>query len=336
MKLPVIHTSDLTEPCPRRVLLRHKGKTDGLAPGALVWGCIADEALRILHARYRPEEWPTLTSDIFGLHSSTVIVKEAAALTLQRLADEGRTVTDAAARDARPGMPMFADVVRMVDGYIHHFARYFALCELIGTQVPINLRYGGREFASHVDLVFWGPSFDGERRLQVWDWKWRQDSPHGAYLVRNAQMILYWLAGRYGQFLVAPPRLPGFDPVFDSPLATWQRFDVWPELSWVHLPACLPYGRGGTHTNTRSGEVRTWKKGDPRPVEMVRRPVWFNADAPDAEAAAWLIVEERIKMMEAGLYPLAPDPVGCGLCGSRQWCGGVAAVVDDNEEGADE
>lgn len=324
MNLPQIqvwHTSDLTERCPRAVLLRHSGMTDGVAPTALVRGCIVDEALGELHTRYRdPLEWPSLTDDVFGLRQTPVIVARARDATLQRLYDERRTLSPAAARDCANGMPVFDDVVSMVDGYIRMFYRFFSRCELIGAQVPIELRYGGRVFASHLDLVFRAPSVDASPgELCIWDWKCRQDAPGGPYLVRHAQMILYWFTGRYGRLCV--------DPDF----GLWQTFGEWPAVTWVHLPACKPYTRKGSVTNEKTGEVREWKKGDARPIEAVLKRVHLDPDATGAEAEAWSIVEERIKLADAGLWPMIPDPIGCGLCGSRQWCGGVVANVPEEE-----
>lgn len=269
-----IHSSDLTASCLRAVKLRHEGKIAPEYTTALYRGQLAGEVLRLVHER--------------GLWGNTLLtaVNEAHLAVVKTAYLEGRLLTEAVTKN---GTDIQAEVLRVCELYQTRFADYFSRCKLIGCELPIRAEIDGRNFASHLDLLFRDP----EGALCVWDWKWRADSPMFAYLARNLQFGMYALSVRHGSAMLADDE--------------WVDFGEWPRLAWLHLPYLLPYGKA-------TGDA---KKGDLRPLEQIVR--WL----PSCELWESNIRAEfnlRASMMEQDFWPTNPDPIGCGLCESQAFC----------------
>ena len=77
-----IHSTDLTEACPRKVLLRHEQKVEPVATTALFRGVLAGKCLEYLHAGLSSEQ---LCNGVVGIANEVV----------SELAAEGRIPSDA-------------------------------------------------------------------------------------------------------------------------------------------------------------------------------------------------------------------------------------------------
>ena len=296
MRISEFHSGDLTEPCARKVQLWHEGKFVSEMPTAMYRGSVAGKALERLHV-----------SGDWSVDGCTQAMIHAVGAVQDDLKAEKRTLTEAVITNRQE---IHEDVARCVMDYAKRFGKRFAACKQIGCELPIRWtmeRDDGEPiyFASHLDLLFrdvdgvWGK---GEGRLIWWDWKWRQDAPSNEYLVRNHQFILYQLAVLHGQVMI------------DDDL--WIDFGEWPACAWVHLPYLKPFGRA-TKALSDNGDVEHYAKGDTRPDRAIVRWAIFRRDRQDDMAGELL---ERVKMFEAGVFPMTPDPIGCQLCESRQWC----------------
>lgn len=272
MKIADIHSSDLTAACLRAVQLRHEGKIVAEYTSALYRGQLAGEVLRRVHeGRWAGD----LSTAILDAHKAVEANAKAENRPITQAVEKNRTDT-------------WAEVQKAVEFYRERFREYFARCKFIGCELPIRAEIDGRQFASHLDLLFRDP----EGQLCVWDWKWRQDSPTFAYLARNLQLAMYTLSVRHGAVMLDDD---------------WIEFGEWPRIAWVHLPNLMPYGRSGE-----------WgKKGEHRPEEKIVR--WLPAHSQwESKIRAEFALRGR--MMEEDLWPTNPDPVGCELCESRMYC----------------
>lgn len=210
----VVHSSDLTAPCPRAVQLRLEGKAVGEYTTALFRGQLAHAALEIVH-----QEGLTECDDAIP----QTVCNEATEKVLATSEAENRPITEAVARELGA---IQDEVVKVLELYVKRFADYFAQCKVIGTELPVSWRGEGIEFASHIDLLFREPN--GE--LYVWDWKWRDESPMYGYLSRNMQFAMYALCCRDGRVQIG---------------GEWIALRQWPVVAWVHLPNLRPYTRSG-------------------------------------------------------------------------------------------
>ena len=199
--------------------------------------------------------------------------------------EEGRPVTGAA-YDAR--LVIAEEVTKALTFYVTRVAPM--VHKPIATQVPIRVTIDvdgePQDFASHLDLLW----RDAAGWLHVWDWKWRDESPTQAYLDRNMQLNLYRYAMQSGVAQVD---------------GEWVEFNEDPIVEWIHVPSLFPYAKG----------TAEHKKGDDRPVNRI---VMAVGDGP----LEWVIseLEMRTRMARAGHWPTNPDPVGCHICDSKQFC----------------
>lgn len=293
------HTSDFGV-CPRATLLRHQGKQHRKAQTALVRGVWADEALGYVH---HFNNWNT--------ESAVAWAEEE---TKQKLIDDNRPLSDSVVQNWGE---IRKQVGVSVQHYIDRLKPFFDECELIGVQVPIRMEIdlpsGLFNFASHLDLLFRGPTRSGfefpldqcQGMLCCWDWKFRDATPTMSELSRNYQMMLYSLALEHGSVCTDP--LTG----------TWENLGEMADMAWVDLARFKPYMK-----KTVSGE-HTFKKGDPRPLENIVRRFTFNPEKQDLMLDE---IAQRVAMMDAGVFPMSPSD-GCNYCESNAFCAEGGLVI---------
>jgi len=306
------HTTDLTDHCPARVRLRLLGKISNRAPTAMVRGMAAGAALEYLHA-HNPDEWGeshcnAAKAILYGVTATT-----------ESIDADNRILTDAAEKALRSTIPEQLEPV--VNAYIRRLGPLFGKTEFLGSEVPIRMEDTQRniKYASHLDLVV----HDRDNNLGcgpgliVLDWKWRKDTPSKAYLARNQQFLLYWLACKHGEMLVNTP--------FGE---AWLGFDTFPQMVWVDLPSLKPYTRK-TVTKNDDGQEVEYKKGDDRPLRQVMRVVRFE----ESQATHALNnLSQKIEMYKKGFWPCNPDPVGCGICEAEDFCSRFDTVQLEGDE----
>ena len=302
IELPIleeIHTSDV-QGCARRVQHRILGQCDPGIPTAMFRGLLAGASLEHVHNEHRRA--PDLAPEAVALGLVD---------TKAKMVSEGRSLTDGAVRNLDQTV---AECIKMCGYYIERFMPLFSQCELIACELPIRwemehpLLEQSCHFASHLDLCFrdpenvWG---HGANRLHVWDWKWHKQSPSYAYLIRNMQMAIYYAAMGGGGAILRNKKHD-----------IWQQPKEYPVVSWVHLPALMPYMRKTVGKST-DGEEKVFLKGDERPLDRIVRNIGHNPDmVPYIEAT----FAQHVLSMRMGIFLPSPDPVGCSLCPSEQWC----------------
>ena len=284
-----IHTTDLTEPCLRKVLLRHQEKSEPVAPTALFRGLLAGKALEKLHFSGDVEEcdyeviWPELVAE---------------------LASEGREPSESVITNRES---IIGQVDTVVQTYKSRLMPLFDKCDVIGTELPCRLKIGEINFASHVDLLVRDTDdvFGyGRGRILCIDWKFREEVPTRAYLSRNLQFAMYWLA------------------ILEGSVMTFPAFDQWEELNenaqmlWCHLPYLAPFKRKTTCKDADGNPV-TYFKGDDRPINNILRDVNFKTECIDSIKRD---MTERVEVMRAGYFPKSPEPVRCTTCDVREFC----------------
>lgn len=307
MSLPMtllgdIHTSDLTEPCLRKVLLRHQQKAEPVAPTALFRGILIGKWLEHIHEK---DEIPT---DI----SATIwddLVKE--------LEAEGRQPSESVETNRAT---IEGDVLLICQRYMARMMPLFRQCEYIGTELPCRTEIDGIKFASHVDLLLRDTGNVlgyGKGRLLVIDWKYRAEVPTKAYLSRNYQFAMYWLAMLEGSVMT----YPAFN--------VWEEYGESAQLLWCHLPYLFPFKRKTTLKDD-NGDPVVYLKGDERPVTSILRDVNFKREALQGIRRD---IVERVQVMRAGYFPKAPEPVRCTVCDSRDFCtrGDTPELLENKE-----
>ena len=297
MELPVaqLHTTDLTDTCPRRVLLRWEGKLLPHAPTALVRGMLAGSACRYMHESKQWEDPDAADAAMDYTCNQTEAYLE----------EDERIVTYSVEKNRDS---MSKEVRLVLDRYIGRLGPLFAQTDLIGCETPCKMTLGGVEFASHTDLIVRdsGNAFGfGKGRLLVIDWKWRQEAPSKAYLARNMQFAVYWLMARKGQFLIDD--WTGYVPIPDAHNA---------QMIWLHLPNLKPYSRK-TVTFDDKSEQREFLKGDDRPIRSVLKTTQYTEDDTSHVEQALL---DRVNMYKAGFFPTVPEPNKCALCEAESFC----------------
>ncbi len=303
------HSTDLTDHCPARVKLRLQGKISNRAPTAMIRGMLAGSALEYLHA-HKTSHWGGEDVPVWKA------IDYAAYALREDMEKDNRIITDAAETALKAELPDELEVV--LEAYIRRLGPLFAQTEHIGAEVPIRCSYPNGEgstldFASHLDLVIHDKDnvfgCRGEREvgpgigLTVFDWKWRKDTPSKAYLARNQQFLLYWLACKHGK-------------VFFQKEDVWFSLNEHPGMAWIHLPSLKPYTRK-VITKDDDGIQREFKKGDDRPIRQVVRVVRFEPSQADNAAKALC---KKVEMYKKGYWPQNPDPVGCGICEAEDFC----------------
>ena len=307
------HTTDLTDHCPARVRLRLIGKISNRAPTAMVRGMAAGAALEFLHD-HKVDEWGTERASIEDA------INYGLCATRESVESDNRILTDAAEKALDSSIPK--EMAPVLEAYVRRLGPIFEKTELIGTEVPIRLHDEGHgvQYASHLDLIVYDRKHGAlgcGKGIVVLDWKWRKDSPSKAYLARNQQFLLYWLACRYGKLLLKSP----FGEV-------WQQLDEFPCMAWVHLPSLKPYTRK-TVVKNDAGEEIEFKKGDDRPLRQIVRVVRF--EETQAENALKSL-SKKIEMYRKGFWPCNPDPVGCGICEAEDFCTRFDTVSLEGDE----
>lgn len=297
-----IHTSDMTEPCLRRVLLRHQQKSEPVAPTALFRGLLVGKWLEYIH------EYKSLPVDHEELIWNNLVTE---------IESEGRQPSDSVERNREQ---IQSDVYLVCERYLDRFMPLFNQCEVIGTELPCRTEIEGIKFASHIDLMVRdtnGVFGYGEGKLLIIDWKYRADVPTRGYLSRNYQFAMYWLCALEGSIMT--------EPLFD----VWEKFDEPAQLLWCHLPYLFPFKRKTT-VKDLDGNPVVYTKGDERPISSILKDVNFKTQA--IEMIKYDIIE-RVQVMRAGYFPKSPEPVRCTVCDSRDFCtrGDTAELLENQE-----
>lgn len=288
------HTSDLTAACLKSVELRLRGERIQKMTTALYAGNLFHAAVRLWH------EDPML--------EIPVCVMTAAKMVEEQSRSEGRPLTDAVIADRPEHSGKCEQWLRTyAAAFSAMFPKSVVWCEV---PVRITLTIDGidEDFASHLDgLVV---PIDSPTDMTIIDWKTGEDSPTYEYLSRNLQLGLYWLMVRKGRVMM--------DGKWCRPISN-------PRVAWIHARNLQPYGKRGEYVGP-GGEVIQYKKGDLRPLHKIIQFVNFdNEDALLAELTT------RVRMKRAGLYPTNPDPAGCFVCESNQYCPKFTKGTDENQ-----
>ena len=309
------HSTDLTDHCPARVKLRLQGKISNRAPTAMVRGMLAGSALEYIH-EHKPESWGEEDMVWKSIEYAAVSLRET-------LEEDNRILTEAAEKALQTDLPKELEVV--IGAYTRRLAPLFAQTQSVGTEIPIRCSYSGVDFASHLDLAMYdkenvfncrdeASEYSGNG-LTVFDWKWRMDAPAKAYLARNQQFLLYWLACKHGK-------------VYFKKEDVWFSLDEYPAMAWIHLPSLKPYTRK-VITKDDEGNEREFKKGDDRPLRQIVRVVRFETSRSE-EAMQSLC--KKVEMYKNGYWPQIPDPIGCGICEAEDFCTRFDTVQLEGDE----
>ena len=273
----------------RKVLLRHQGKSEPVAPTALFRGLLAGKALEKLHfsGDVADHDYETIWSSLVA-----------------ELATEGREPSESVASNRDT---ILGQVTTVVEAYKSRLMPLFDKCDVIGTELPCRLTIGEVNYASHVDLLVRDTDdvFGyGRGRVLCIDWKYREEVPTRAYLSRNLQFDMYWLAILEGSVMTFP--------AFDQ----WESLGENAQMLWCHLPYLAPFKRKTTCKDA-SGNAVTFFKGDDRPINNILRDVNFKTECIDSIKAD---MTERVEVMRAGYFPKSPEPVRCTTCDVREFC----------------
>ncbi len=300
MKLPVIdeyHSGDLTERCMAKAMFRRKGQVKAEYPKAMYRGQLGGRVLQYFHEHIDCDQWANE-----DLIDDVVEVEDEA---LNNEAHHERRPPTKAVNIGKEAL--LDEVDKHCSHYLRRLAPRFDECDLVGTELPCRLtiehpEWGTTKFASHLDLVF-----REHGQLHIWDFKWRKERPTYQYLCRDLQMGLYYLMATEGSIQT------------DASLDLWVDMKEFPRMGMVDLTNFKPYAKATTRDGT------SYKKGDDRPLDSLILE-WENEPSrADAIKSALL---QRVVMMQHGIYPTSPDPVGCMLCESSDWCPSFTRAQD--------
>ena len=278
-----IHTTELSEPCQRKVQLRLLGRSTGQMTEALALGSLWHEAAPRLHQDQ-------------GVKFATSKAWDAVVDTMHR---EGRKPSGAVA-DKVP--EIIAQVEAWGTQYVARIVKeYTAGWKIIGFEVPVRLAFevDGEmaEFASHIDMLARMP--DG--RLVFMDWKTGEEAPTVPYLARNPQFAAYCLAVARGIVMLD---------------GEWVEMAEWPTGLWCHVRGLAPYKRKTTTLDEQGNEI-VIAAGEVRPIERIVFPAMIG---PEAERHIFEELAVNVRMRRAGLFPARPSPIGCMACECREAC----------------
>lgn len=274
-------------------------------------GIVAGESLQLLHrlAEDDPALWGGCAGeqDLLPIDGASAgIVEGSWRSTIVQLQAERRTISEAVVQGQHD---IRAECTAALRQYAARFGERFKRCELVGCEVPVRMEAAGIRFASHVDLCFVdtrGAMHGTKGAFCIWDYKFREDAPTRAFLARNLQFGLYWLAARRGEFLLSEDMQHWATPAKDTPC----------ETAWIHLPYLKPFGRATTYKDDDGREVMA-RKGDMRPDRMIVRECGFrdcNADAVLHD------IMQHVELIRSGIDLAIPDELGCHLCECEPWC----------------
>lgn len=289
-----VYSSDLSAKCPKQRLLARQGLTIPDIPTAMYRGLLSGRAFElILQAGYdtSPEDVPA-------------IVEQAVADTEQTINDEGRVLSPAVK-------------VKDISLSVTEASGYF--CEriltrlkaeewdMVGTEVPIRWELDDNvDFCSHLDALFRMTDEQGEHWL-ILDFKWTA-AMTGSYAMRHMQMTAYAHALHNGTITMdGLPCKTGANLI---------------ETSLVWTPALLPYKRKTSMQCRETGETQVYKKGDQRPMRSLWRNTgfWTPAKFEETEKEVRRQIMHRVQWIESNDAPMIPDPEGCVVCSSKDWC----------------
>jgi hypothetical protein len=274
------HTSDLTSSCLRRQWLTLQGKAYRETTEALLMGSIAGDCAAII-----------MEEDLWDASKAEGVVLRAKDGVVRRAAEEHTPLSDAVKRKLPS---LIGEVVGEVRHFQHRVKQWLDTeggYEWVGAEVPVRTSFpyaiNGEafkvQFASHLDLVFWMGD-----TLVVWDCKRRKSTgyPTPGYLRRNMQFAAYYMAVHDGIVQVD---------------GDWMQLNVYPHMAWFDWASLKPY--------TKSG--KGYKKGEHRPWERVCN--WIEHQPENVEAIKREMAL-RTYLLDKGLAPTNPDPVGCQIC----------------------
>jgi len=278
-----IHTTELGEPCQRKIQLRLLGRSAGQMTSALALGCLWHETAPRLHQDQ-------------GVKFATSKAWDAVVDTMHR---EGRKPSQAVAEQV-------PDIIAQVEAWGTQYAArivkdYTLDWKILGFEVPIRMVFDvdgePAEFASHLDMLARMP--DG--RLVFVDWKTGEDAPTVPYLARNPQLAAYCLALARGSVMLGDE---------------WVEMGEWPTALWCHIRGLMPYKRKTTTMDEQGNEIIV-AAGEMRPIERIMFPAMIG---PEAESHILSELAINVRMRRAGLFPARPDPIGCMACECRAAC----------------
>lgn len=236
MLMSEVHVGDLTNPCPRRVQLRHEGKVIPQCGGAMYRGLLFHKAAELYHSD-QPIDMDAIDD-----------------LVRADLARGGRRISDVAARDAKDTLEEVAD---LLECYKARFAGWFASSKIIAVEpaVRCTVDVDGEpvEFASHMDLLFRDP----HGNLTVWDWKTGDTEYEPEYAHRSLQVGMYYHAVERGSVRIG---------------GEWVDLNESPSVAFIEVDNLKPYGRKVT-AKDESGVEKVYAKGDLRPLSSIVREV---------------------------------------------------------------
>lgn len=300
VRIAEFHSSDLTAPCPRSVLHRHRGEILPQMTTALFRGLAAGEVMNTIHDCNR-----------WDLGEVDVMVRDAMDLTIKKSIDEQRPLSKGMHQGNMDAIK--AEITKVAIHYIERQRDYFSNCKIIGVEIPVRwtLAIEGGEpihFASHLDLLYRNPNGD----ITVRDYKFQEESPTAmAYLGRNLQFTLYHFCITEGACKVHNPKAPTDDA------DDWVRFGEFPWMEVVDLARFKAYSKATGVKDFETGEVLQYVKGDRRPIEQIIK-VWRYS--PEKEYEMKRELAERPILYRAGFFPMQPDKLGCELCESKTYC----------------
>lgn len=282
-----VHTGDLTAKCMRETLHRWNDEFEPTVPTAMLRGLCFGKATEL----WWDDDEPLDT-----------VAQLALDVTIANLKVEGRVLTEGAEKACGEIVEHVHQAMQLWPKCLEHVGGG-SMPTIVGMEIPVrmSIEVDGipQPIASHVDLLL----RDSKGGYIIADTKWREDAPTSDYLARNLQFSTYWLCGKHASF-----RYPN---------GKWYELGCDARLCWIHASYLRPCGRAQTWVDKATGEIFNFKKGDVRPMEKVVRWVGY---ANAARQVATDEIANRIRMMRQGHFPTNPDPLGCALCPSQQWC----------------
>lgn len=245
--------------------------------------------------------WHASVKKLYEAHGGpTQCVMDAMPEVIAAMKEEGRELTKATEEGRH-------EDAATVTKWLTVYAANYMIAGKVYLEVPcrITLEVDGeaQNFASHIDLLQ-----ITESHVVIRDWKTQEDSPTPAFLSRNLQLGLYWLMVKHGQVFID---------------GEWKRVARNSVVQWLQARSLSPYGKA-TDATDENGQKRRFAKGEARPYGSVVKSILY---ADEQEPAIIEALATRVRMFRAGLHPAIPDPVGCFVCESNQFCPSFGGVV---------
>lgn len=293
------HTTDLSEPCRKRVQLRLLGRIDGETAGALWLGNAVHAAMELL--------W--VHDDFAAIDEARIeqLCVRASHAADRKAKEEGRPLSFS----MQPGGNQETRIEQekllrsIVTNYTAAMTPLRGEMQVLGIEVPIRctLEIDGEptHFATHADLVW----RDKKGQLHIDDFKTQDECPTRSYLARWVQGACMFVWTRNGTMTLDTPDF-GIMPLC---------MDEFPVVRWVHMRNFLPYKR--STTVTEDGVRCTYAAGEARPLSKC---ILYPNFEPAFEARIVHHLCELVRMGRAGIWARTPNSQACHYCDSRNHC----------------